>query len=80
MIKEEIEDARVRTYVKNGKNFTVEQRDPYGFCYVLVDDVASTPEEFNGAFTTFSEAEQAIEIYANKAPKATVKKLEAKLI
>jgi hypothetical protein len=74
------DDHRVRTFVKGDRTYYVTQKDPYGFCHVTWDSTAKLPEVFEGVFTTFKEAEYAIELYSNSVPKNAPKKLEAKLI
>ena len=75
------DDQRIRTIEKNGKTFIVEQKDPFGFCYVTWDSTEKLPEDFDGAYTTFTEAFYAINIYADKTKNKPLprKTLEAKL-
>lgn len=75
------DDQRIRTVEKNGKTFIVTQKDPYGFCHITWDTTEKLPEEFEGVFTTFTEAFYAIDVYVdkNKNKEPQRKKLEAKL-
>ena len=74
------DDQRIRTVEKNGKTYIVEQKDPYGFCYVTWNSSEKLPVDFDGAFTTFTEAFLAIDIYANNNKELPRKKvMEAKL-
>lgn len=78
------EDPRVRTTTINGRTFTVEQKDPYGFCYITWDSTDALPNEFEGAYTSFNEAFHVVKVVADRLKKEEAnppsrKKLEVKL-
>jgi hypothetical protein len=58
-----------RTYdLVSGNKIHAERKDPYGMIYIHFDK-GKPPEELEGAYTSYDEADKAIQLYLNKTNK-----------
>lgn len=69
------DNGRTRIIEINKNKYTLELRDPYGFCHIVIEE-GKLPEELSAVFTSLSMAQKSVEIYENS--KTQVKKKEGK--
>jgi hypothetical protein len=61
--------SRVRKITVKSRSYTLKADPQYGLVTISVDNGAKLPSELIGSFSSFFEAERAINIHANRRPK-----------
>lgn len=60
-----VDSGKVKFHEVNKTAYKIECKDPYGFWYISAVKGGRMPEALSGTYTTYSLAQQAIDIYAN---------------